>query len=259
MRRQRRSNELWRIYDRAWPAHLGTADTHFEWLRARGLLEEAESLFSIGPGRGELELRLVREFGLELGYAEPVRHYRRALEREAATLLLDSKIVERQRGPYRAALLSRTYDLILSVHSWYGVGRDPDVLERTLASLSPGGTLLISVSSREDFFVREGLARALMVAEDLSDWVGRLGLEHRLYRVERELPVELLVMGGQPTQVGKDVLSFFAGRPWRSLDRSARRQRQEILLRSEHRSHFTRSHGVLVIPKSSATAPDPGE
>ena len=249
-RRQLSADDRWEIYARI-SSHMSMVDPLYEWLVESGFLERAESLFSIGPGSGALELRLAKEFHLTVGYAEYTAAFRESLEASAEAAGLTNRIVERQEGPYRADRLTRRYDLIISSGSWYEAGYDRSILDQTLSALSPNGVLIISLSSRDDFFVAERIRRrTAMTAEDFADWLGSEGVEYELYRVEQRLPTDLLLESGQLTNLAQDVLSFFTHRHWDTVPLRDRDRFKTSLIRNEKRRFFNRVRGIVVLPGS---------
>jgi hypothetical protein len=221
-------------------------DPLYEWLVESGLLDSAEDLYSIGPGNGALELRLAKEFHLEVGYAEPTVAFRESLEASAEAAGLTNRIVERQEGPYRADRLTRRYDLILSFGSWYPIGYGRSILDQTLSALSANGVLIISMASRDDFFATEGIRRS-MTAEDFADWLRSQGVEHELYHVERRLSNDLLLESGELTNLARDVLSFYTLRHWDAVPLRDQASLKASLLRNEKRGFFTRTYGIVVV------------
>jgi SAM-dependent methyltransferase len=234
---------------------MSMVDPLYEWLLESGMLDSAESLFSIGPGDGRLELRLAKNFGLTVGYAEPTVAFRDSLEASADAAGLTNRIVERQEGPYKPRRLTRRYDLILSSGSWYAAGYDRSTLDQTLSALTPNGVLIIALSSCDDFFMTERITRpTVMTAEDLAHWLGNQGVEHELHRVERRVSNDLLLESGQLTELARDVLSFYTLRHWYKVPSRDKDRLKASLFRNKERGFFTRVQGLVVLYKSRQTS-----
>jgi hypothetical protein len=108
--------------------------------------------------------------------------------------------------------------------------------------------LIISLASRDDFFVGELIrGQTAMTAEDFADWLGDQGVGHEIYSVEKRMPMDLLVESGEPTQLAKDAVSFFAGRPWDTWPHRDQASLKASLLQNENRGFFTRTFGIVVI------------
>jgi len=233
-------------YDRLW-SHINMIDVQYDWLVEGRVLDRAGSLFSIGPGNGALELRLAEKYGLELGYAEPSASSRAALEAAAARAGLGSRITERQAGCYSPTELNRHYDVILSSASWYALGLNREILDRTLALLSEGGALIVELTSRTDFFVARGVRKSIaMTAEDFSEWLTAEGLHHELGFVGRTLPMDLLIRDGEPTRVAMDAIAFFTLSRWDAIPQRER-ARWGAVLRTVDGDEFTRVRGIVVL------------
>ena len=221
---------LWRTYDKSYGALFSHAQLHQQWLERVGLPPRGGSLFSIGPAQGELELALCQAHDCDVGYAESFPRYCRELERRFAAAGQSQHLVERHQGPYQGFQASRKYDLILSVHSWYSFGYDVDLLRRSLAMLVAGGSLVLTITSRKDFFFQNALCRQAFSAEDLSAWATENGLAHQLTLLRMRVASERVVADGTLTPAAKGAISFLKGRLWWRIARAERKRIQTRFL-----------------------------
>ena len=108
---------------------------------------------------------------------------------EIATTLFDvgstwNEIVE------TADLPSRTFDVIWSIHSLYALAPDrvAGVIGKLMASLAPGGVLVIALGARDSFYVdaKPTLTGtdSFLSSDDVVEAVERLDLPYRLHHVD---------------------------------------------------------------------------
>ena len=94
-------------------------------------------MFSVGAGRGELELELVRDLGLRLGYIEPDAEAIRQFESSLRESGLESSILDRHHGRFQTFESNQRYDLGLFIFSWLPKGREIQWLKKAMSLLTP--------------------------------------------------------------------------------------------------------------------------
>ena len=236
---------LWQVYDQAYDPLLGHAPLHRRWLEEMLLSSPPDSLFSIGPGQGELELALCRDYGCDFGYVEVHPRYCRAVERRFKEAGLGQRIVERLQGPYQNLAPQRNYGLILSIHSWYSFGYDARLLRRTLDALSPGGSFILTITAEDDFFFCNALKRQIFSAEDLSHWAMEQGFVHDLHQLRMPIPATALVVDGALTDDAKGIISFLKGRLWRKIPHPERQRIEQRFVQAAQHGKVERVYGLM--------------
>jgi SAM-dependent methyltransferase len=209
------------------------------------------SILSIGPGRGLLELALVSQYGLDLGYVEPHRESGADLERSFAAAGLADRIVERHRRKLESARLRLRYDLVLAVSSWYAFGQSRVLLRKALGARRPGGRLVISLASERDLLRSRLQGRPRITAESLSHWAARQGFAHRLERFQVPVPTRALVENGELSASGRAWLAFVAQRPWSEIPEDRRAEARRYVLERASEDTLPRDRAALVF------GPDP--
>ena len=233
----------WRAYDSAFGDMRG-AEYQATWLGERPYLEGAQSMFSIGPGSGRVEVELLKGSQTAFGYAEADLGFRRALEKRARRAGVASLIHERQHG-YEPESLAGSYDVILSIASWYSWELDEPMLSNTRSLLAPTGVLVIALWSRDDFFARM-TAKDWFVAEHFSSWLSDTGVEHSAHRLEYSLSMDRFLRNGRPTRKGNDLLTWYAYSP--RADPGARDRLRDVLVSQQDQETFRRAIDLFEIP-----------
>jgi len=242
--RRLRSGRLWKLYDQAYDPLVGHAEIHEHWLAAK-LSPAPRSIFSIGPGRGELELSLCRQFNCEFGYAESYARYSRTVETGFRKAGLAGCIVERHRASYKTFTPAREYDLVLSIHSWYAFGYDVDLLRGTLDMLTPGGSLILTVAAKDDFFYRSGLIGQHFSAQELSAWARGAGFENTLHLIPKPVADAALLRDGELTEAARGIVSFLTGRLWGEIPEAERTVIQRKFIEGAEQGGVRRDYGLL--------------
>jgi SAM-dependent methyltransferase len=241
---------LWQNYDQSYDVLLSHAPMHRRWVAENLASPPPASLFSIGPGRGELELALCKDFGCRVGYVETYPPYFKAVTDQFRHAKLDEHIIEKHQGAYQTFVPQQHYDLILSVHSWYSFGYDQDLIQRTLNALSPEGSFILTITSAEDFFFTNTLKKQEFSAEDLSRWATEQGFSHDLNLLRQSVPATTLVTNGALTKDAKNIISFLKGKLWRKIPQADRQQIEQRLLQAAQEDNVERVYGLLHFKKS---------
>lgn len=157
------------------------------------LIKGIRSLFSIGGGKGELEAFAAKNLGLELGYLDPSPNLVQDFRENLKEYDVSEKSVEIFEQRFQDFNPTRTYDLIISIHSWYYVGNGKEPLEKALSMLSPKGNLYIIFSMSNCFskrFVKKFGIRSVYHAEELDDTARSLGLSYKFEVLKEMQPRE---------------------------------------------------------------------
>ena len=241
---------LWRNYDQSYDVLLSHTAIHRSWITEKWTSSSIDSLFSIGPGRGELELALCQHYGCRFGYVETYPPYFKAVAERFKRANLDKRIVEKHHGAYQNFVPQQHYDLILSVHSWYSFGYDLEMMHRTVDALSPGGSFILTITSADDFFFANTLKKQKFSAEDLSRWAIEQGFPHDLILLRQSVPATALVANGALTKDAKNIISFLKGKLWHKISPEDRQQIEQRLLQATQQDNVERVYGLLHFKKS---------
>ena len=148
---------------------LNHADHLEPILRDRGILDRVSTVFSIGIGAGHLECQLARELGFSLAYVERSPPMIEAIRQNIAGYGISRQISAEYTCEFEAIPTDATYDLILSLDSWYLIGRNRESLQKALALRATGGRLLIQLmTSHKQLYWELDQVRGLMASQELS-------------------------------------------------------------------------------------------
>ena len=154
------------------------------YLVDNGLLENVSSILSIGPGEGEVEVRLAKEADREIGIVEPSKMLFDQLMKNARDADIQTKLLEAHQQSFEEFQPARKYDLVLSLFSWFAFGLNRQLLAKALSCRTPTGKLLICLQSESCPSTRISaisLSSGInLTSEALSTWATREGFPHEM-------------------------------------------------------------------------------
>ena len=216
-------------------------------LRDRGIFRDVSTVLSIGIGAGHLECQLVRKSGIALSYVERSQPMIEAIRRNMERYGLSQNVVEAFEGSFEDAPIEHTYDLVLSLDSWYHIGRHKTALEKALSLRAPGGRLLIQLMNqdRQLYWVLDQV-RGLMSSNDLSAWALEQGFEHGYFEHSHWVPVSRLAVDGRPTDGFKHFVAFAKGQAWDELSDAERDEAVDAVHTLQRDGALETRHGYLL-------------
>ena len=148
---------------------------------------------------------------------------------------------------FESAHIDERYDLILSLDSWYLIGRNRAALDKALDLRATGGRLLIQLmSANRQFYWVLDQVRNLLSSNDLHAWVLEEGLEHEYFEHSHWVPLSKLVVGGQPTEGFKHFAAFAKGEPWDEFSDEAREEATQAAHDLQCEGRIETRHGYLL-------------
>ena len=191
-----------------------------------GILDRVTTCLSIGIGAGNLECQLVQKHGMRLSYVEPSDLMADAIHETIARHGIAANIDEEIFSTFEEASFKKSYDLILSLDSWYRIGCNRQSFEKALRLRAPHGRLLVQLLTREkQIYWALDESRNLIAAEELSSWALSEGFEHEYIEQMHKTPCSRLISDvSQPTKGFEEFVSFAVGQHWQDLNEIERRK-----------------------------------
>ena len=224
---------------------------HLEPLfREREILRGVSTMLSIGIGAGNLECELVRRHGISLSYIERsppmIEAVRKNIEHHGIGESVDDVFV----GSFEDIRIDTIYDLILSLDSWYHMGRNLPALEKALRLRAEGGRLLIQLMSqdRQLYWILDQV-RGLMCSNDLSTWAREKGFDHDYFECSRWIPTSRLIPNEQPTEAFKHFVAFAKGQSWDQLPDNERHEAIQAVNSLQRDGAIETRHGYLLFER----------
>lgn len=216
-------------------------------LREKGLLKGVRSLLSLGIGAGHLECSLARETGMKLSYVERSESMIAAVEMNIASHGIEPCMVDRFHESFETASITGTYDLVLSLDSWYHIGRSRATLEKALRLRSPDGRLLIQLMSADrQLYWELDRVRGLISSNDLHTWVLGERLTHEYFEHSHWTPLNNLISEDGPTDGFKHFVAFAMGVPWDYLSAVQRDEAVRVVYDLQSGNRLETRHGYLL-------------
>lgn len=245
--------EYFRKFPGAYAKVVGGFDrktTLTDYLNTSGILDGAESMLSIGPGDGVVEVALMQQRGLRLGFIEPSKLFFDQCLAGVQEAGLEAFLVEARNEAFQDYRSAERYDIVLSLFSWFALGFDRAMLEKALACVKPGGRLLIclqvepspstiiSAASRS-----EGIS---LTSEKLSDWANAEGFAHDYDVYHGLVPTERYLKNGNLTEAGRDLTSFVSATPWEEIPQELKSTALDAMQAASDGAHIDLAGGCLI-------------
>ncbi len=245
--------EYFRKFPDAYAKVVGGFDrkrTLTAYLLESGVLDGAASVLSIGPGDGAVEVELMRKSNLHLGFVEPSKLFYDQCLAGIKAAGFEERITEACNASFQDYESSESYDVVLSLFSWFALGFDRDMLEKALRCVKPGGRLLIciqaesspstliSAASRSD-----GIS---LTSEALSRWASEEGFAHRYEVYHGLVPAEQYLDDGGLTEAGRDLVSFISATLWEDIPSALKQTALKAMQDANDGTHIDLAGGCLI-------------
>lgn len=225
-------------------------ETLYHYLVEKGLLDDGSTILSIGPGDGEVEIRLAKEWKQQLGIVEPARLLFDQFMSNAQTAGIQSGLLDVQQQSFEEFQTDRKYDLVLSLFSWFAFGFNRQLLEKALSYRTTTGKLLICLQSETCPSTRiSAVSQSTginLTSEALSEWATREGYAHEYDLYHGYVPTARFLVEGELTQTGKDFASFVSATPWDELPGKIKSVALDSLLRVQQGDQIDFACGCLI-------------
>lgn len=119
-----------------------------------GILQESESLLSIGGGRGGAELVLMKEFAKRVGYIDPSASLKDSFCIDVDNQNTKDLLVEAIETKFEDYNSSYKYDAAIAVHSLYYIDINNSFFRKLENILKPNGKILSVLTTQDDFSKR---------------------------------------------------------------------------------------------------------
>jgi len=207
-------------------AEFDRTKTLFDYLRDSGVVDSASTILSIGAGDGEVEIRLAKEMGRQIGIIEPSPDYFERFTANAFGAGVRDQVIEARQQTLQDFQAHPSYDLVLSLFSWFAFGLDRELLEKALSSLAPTGQLLICLPEEVNPLTKISVAsrpsEITLTSDGLSSWAKSEGFDHRYDVYHGVVPAARFLASGRLTERGKDLVAFVAARSWAEVTEDVR-------------------------------------
>ncbi|MCH9652599.1 MAG: class I SAM-dependent methyltransferase [Planctomycetes bacterium] len=220
------------------------------YLANNGLLENISSILSIGPGEGEVEIKIAKESEIEFGIVEPSKTLFDQLMTNARDADVESKLLEAHQQSFEEFQPARKYDLVLSLFSWFAFGFDQRLLTKALSCRNPNGKLLICLQSESSPSTKiSAVSRSSginLTSETLSTWATSQGFQHEFDIYHGTVPADRFILHGELTQMGKDFASFLTATPWNEIPNEVKSVTLNSLRQAQHEDLIDFQCGCLI-------------
>ena len=207
-------------------AELERTKTLFEFLRENAAVDKASSILSIGAGHGEVEIRLAKELGRQISVIEPSKNLFDRFMANASAAGISDQVFEACQQSFQEYEPHRTYELVISLFSWFAFGFDRQMLVKAFSNLAPTGQLLICLPEEANPMTKVAVASRpydlTLTSEALSAWAMKEGFEHSYDVYHGVVPANRFVRDGNMTQASRDLVAFVAARSWTEVTEDVR-------------------------------------
>jgi len=206
------------------------------------LLQEGMSLLSIGGGSGRLEVQVALDYKAKIGFVDPSTNLYGSFWSRVRKANIVNQIQEKFLGSFQEFESKYSYDLIISIHSWYFIGCDKELLDKALGLMARDGKLLIVLCSASDWSIP--LKRCLQnnmfsegqntfTLEDLSEWTRGLNYRYEILEISSETPLEQFIVNGEFTDYAKSRLAYHRRKEWSEFGSDLQTRCKMMILEKE--------------------------
>jgi SAM-dependent methyltransferase len=183
-------------------------------------LKSFKTMLSIGSGDGRFEISLMQRFAINVDLIEPSATMYAQLVRNLDVLKGPGKYGILFNGRFEDFDMDKRYDFIFASHSFYFLKDPARGVQKALNLLNPGGHLIIQLH------VEGGLGNRLINELDVARTHGGLTVELLWERInipcetsliESSMPYGELIEGDSLSPRGRDTVSFFGFRDWKTF------------------------------------------
>jgi SAM-dependent methyltransferase len=233
------------------------AEFYYSFFEKRGLLENVTSWFGLGAGAGALELIVTSNLNVEIGFLDPSENLVSLFNKRINSAALNHRVREIHCDYFQDIKLEKSYDLIVSLHSWYYIGLNADLLQKALDGLMPQGKLIIIVIHPDSFiadFIREYRTNQNsenpITSDQISNWANSLGFKHKYLEEIHQVTKERYINNNQLTLNGKNFVSYTSRMDWNSITPDIQKEIFSFLEKNIVNDCFQFKFGLLIFDKS---------
>jgi SAM-dependent methyltransferase len=230
---------------------VGHAPNFYQQLQKLNLLN-ARTVLSIGSGEGELEHNIAKKHNTKIGVIEPNPHFMKKYSQQMKESHLENFCLESFLGTFQDYKPHNPYDLVISVHSWYAMGLNTDLLKKALKCLRPGGKLFITIISHKNpvwkiAYLVDNDSAGHISGESLSEWANAQGISHQYIENKNRIPrSKVFSEGDNFTRLGELFACFPTFNTWNNLEQVTRDEIIKIINGSMDGSDLVLTNGCLL-------------
>ncbi|MCB0357560.1 MAG: class I SAM-dependent methyltransferase, partial [Bdellovibrionales bacterium] len=219
----------------------GNKKITFNLLDKFKLLNNTSSVLSIGAGSGEVELELLKQFDLKLGYIDPSESLAEKFQADMRSTAKTELMQDFHVGTFETFETKNKYDLIMAIHSWYYISTDIKTFKKLFNALSTRGKAFILLTTKADF-TKELISefcpeRKNFTSEDFDVALESLGIVHKVYKFQVPVNYKSCFARGGFSVFGQNWISYFLRRDYESLTQNMKNELLEFF--NHHKTNNT--------------------
>ncbi len=191
----------------------------YAFLQEHKLLSNVRTVLSIGAGEGDLEIRLMKDLGIDVEHLDPTPAYCETYRRK----LIDNKLEDHSLGihcvRFEEYAADRKFDFVFALHCWYAIGFNESAIQKAMDCRGAKGITVICLASEVSFDVLLGdvvhePGEKYFTAEGLSRWLIEKGYQHQFLMSHHPISFNRLVLNGDFTADGRAMFEFLSRTPF---------------------------------------------
>lgn len=213
-----------------------------------------QNFLSIGAGAGDLEILISEQLQVPFGYQEYSPSLSSAFLARMAELGRMAKLLEGNVGKFEDAVLSYTYDLILSVHAWYYISIEPAIFLKLSKLMSAEARVLVVLHRSESMNVALNPIREAPLTITAEDFAAA-AKQTKLFQVEIHgwtgfWKTADLIQENSLTQMGSKRLAFSLGKSADDLTLKERQFFARLLQQYQQGPQIRLDYGIVEITRA---------
>lgn len=202
-----------------------------------------EAILSIGGGDGYIELELLGCIPRgKLWYIDPSVEQCEVFKRSVTNRNLSDRVEEIQQLTFQQYEVHCKFDLVLSIFSWFYIGNEMNCYEKLMKVLKPQGIACILMPNIESIETDFNLVyspdeRTVLTGDKVERDMKDQNIDTRRYTYTKWLPIDQLLVDGQPTDACMAFASFIA---MKSIGQFSSREKDGIVNMVLNRAKISR-------------------
>lgn len=215
-----------------------------------GLIKDGDSVLSIGAGAGEIEIALMQNQHIKLGYIDPSPAFVKHFRNEVTHKNLDSQVTEIFTNTFQNYTPSQKYHVIICIHAWQYIGFDESQLKKAINLLDKNGALCIALTSEKAFnHELKNLVHphhGFINYEELSRWASQLGYANECHHVTNLQSFEQFLLDDEFTEYSINMMCLLSRKDWNEISDNIKNKAKTIFHRYEKNAYIDNAWGFVI-------------
>jgi trans-aconitate methyltransferase len=177
-------------------------------------------VLSIGAGLGEVEAALMAKFeNLQISLLEPDQALAKIASENTKHCVGKSRILTEKFQTFETNV---KFDFIFAIHSWYYIYPNPEMIQKALSMLNPGGALGVVLKDQKSYTARlyeavQGKTYKYITSEPLEKILQENSIPYQRLKKEELLDASIYFDGAEIRTDKRDWIGWMSDMDWNKM------------------------------------------